>query len=91
MADARKGIEYDQVCAWLEAKVDGTAALYVFDLSDREFYIALSWWKATCIVEGVYARMQMGATGGMKTGPLRQVAGIDETYLEQSRAVAEWF
>ncbi|MGI9293476.1 MAG: phosphotransferase family protein [Pseudomonadales bacterium] len=60
-----------------------------FDLSDRDFYIAFSWWKSACIVEGVYARMQQGATGGMKTGPLEQVANTVETYLEQSLAAAQ--
>ncbi|MGI9286661.1 MAG: phosphotransferase family protein [Pseudomonadales bacterium] len=59
-----------------------------FDLSNRDFYIAFSWWKSACIVEGVYARMQKGAAGGMKTGSLEQVANIVETYLEQSRAAA---
>lgn len=55
-----------------------------FDLSDLDYYRAFSWWKMACIVEGVYARMQKGATGGMKTGPLDMVARMVEDYLAEA-------
>jgi aminoglycoside phosphotransferase (APT) family kinase protein len=35
-----------------------------FDLSDLPYYTVFSWWKQGCIVEGVYARRLLGATGG---------------------------
>lgn len=71
---------------------DEVAALYQrrtgFDLSDLDYYTAFSWWKMACIVEGVYARMRQGATGGMETGPLEQVAAMVDGYLERAHALA---
>ncbi|HUH37446.1 MAG TPA: phosphotransferase, partial [Spongiibacteraceae bacterium] len=67
---------------------DAVAELYAarsgFDLSDIDYYTAFSWWKMACIVEGVYGRMLRGAGGGMKTGPLEQVATMVERYLAQA-------
>jgi aminoglycoside phosphotransferase (APT) family kinase protein len=34
------------------------------DLSDRAWYVAFSWWKQACIVEGAYARRLAGARMG---------------------------
>ena len=48
------------------------------------FYTAFGWWKQACIVEGVYARLVKGASGGMKTAPPEQVARIVERYLERA-------
>lgn len=70
---------------------DQVAALYAvqsgFDLSDREYYFAFGYWKMACIVEGVYARLLKGAGGGMKTGPLDQVASLVERYLDAADAL----
>lgn len=63
------------------------AARSGFDLSDLDYYTAFSWWKMACIVEGVYGRMLKGATGGMKTGPLEQVAALVESYLAHADAL----
>ena len=35
------------------------------DLSDRAWYVAFSYWKQACIVEGAYARRLAGARMGM--------------------------
>lgn len=48
------------------------------------WYQAFSWWKQACIVEGVYARMQKGAGGGMKTSSLDLVAERVLDYLAQA-------
>jgi len=55
-------------------------------LPHAEFYTAFGWWKQACIVEGVYARLVKGASGGMKTAPPEQVARIVERYLERAAA-----
>jgi len=55
-------------------------------LGDRAFYTAFGWWKQACIVEGVYARLVKGASGGMKTAPPEQVARIVERYLDRAAA-----
>jgi aminoglycoside phosphotransferase (APT) family kinase protein len=53
-------------------------------LPHAEFYTAFGWWKQACIVEGVYARLVKGASGGMKTAPPEQVARIVERYLARA-------
>ena len=53
-------------------------------LPHAAFYTAFGWWKQACIVEGVYARLVKGASGGMKTAPPEQVARIVERYLERA-------
>jgi aminoglycoside phosphotransferase (APT) family kinase protein len=53
-------------------------------LADADFFAAFGWWKQACIVEGVYARLVKGASGGMKTAPPEQVARIVERYLERA-------
>lgn len=58
-----------------------------FDLSSREFHTAFGWWKQACIVEGVYARLMKGVSGGMKAVPPAQVAAIVERYLDCAAAV----
>ena len=37
-----------------------------FDVTNLDYYITFSWWKMACIVEGVYARMLKGGSGGLK-------------------------
>lgn len=59
-----------------------------FDLSDLDYYSAFSMWKMACIVEGVYARLQQGAGGGMKTGPLEDVARMVDGYLAEADRLA---
>jgi aminoglycoside phosphotransferase (APT) family kinase protein len=56
-------------------------------LPHAAFYTAFGWWKQACIVEGVYARLVKGASGGMKTAPPEQVARIVERYLERAAAL----
>lgn len=53
-------------------------------LQHAEYFEAFGWWKQACIVEGVYARLIKGASGGMKTAPPEQVARIVERYLERA-------
>ena len=54
-----------------------------------DFYMAFSWWKQACIVEGVYSRLLKGASGGMKVDSLDAVAQRVEDYLAQANALAE--
>lgn len=55
-----------------------------FTLDDQNYYFAFGWWKMACIVEGVYARLKKGASGGMKTAPVEQVGQMVEAYLQQA-------
>ncbi len=48
------------------------------------WYNAFSWWKQACIVEGVYARLLKGASGGMKVAAADQVAERVDRYLVQA-------
>lgn len=53
------------------------------DLSQFEYYVVFSWWKQACLVEGVYARLQAGARGGMQvTVPLDDVGRRVERMLQ---------
>ena len=36
-----------------------------FDLGQLDYFVAFSWWKMACLVEGVVARLRAGAGGGM--------------------------
>lgn len=58
------------------------------DLSDINYYMAFSWWKQACIVEGVYSRLKKGASGGMKVASLDQVATRVEAYLVRADELA---
>lgn len=58
------------------------------DLSDINYYMAFSWWKQACIVEGVYSRLKKGASGGMKVASLDQVATRVEDYLDKAQQLA---
>jgi aminoglycoside phosphotransferase (APT) family kinase protein len=51
------------------------------DLSQLDYYMAFSWWKQACIVEGVYARFQRGGTAGMRSGPLEAILERVDRYL----------
>ncbi len=53
-----------------------------YDLEDLPYYVAFSWWKQACIVEGVYARHLHGASGGMgtSTDPGAIAARADRLY-----------
>jgi aminoglycoside phosphotransferase (APT) family kinase protein len=56
-----------------------------FDLSDYPFYVAFSWWKQACIVEGVYARRLAGSRGGMDdTAPVSAIADRVDAMLERA-------
>tara|TARA_B100000767_G_C19738865_1_gene525207 strand:- start:78 stop:1127 length:1050 start_codon:yes stop_codon:yes gene_type:complete len=52
------------------------------DLSQLDYYMAFSWWKQACIVEGVYARLKKGASGGMKVDSIDAIADRVDTYLD---------
>lgn len=58
------------------------------DLTDIHYYKAFSWWKQACIVEGVYARLQKGASGGMQVDSLDLVAERVESYLDNAAELA---
>ncbi len=70
-------------------KRDYVAKMYAeksgYSLDEQNYYFAFGWWKMACIVEGVYARMKKGASGGMKTAPVDQVGAMVEAYLKQSQ------
>ncbi len=57
-------------------------------LEHLDYYMAFSWWKQACIVEGVYSRLQQGASGGMVVDSLDAVAQRVEDYLDQANALA---
>ena len=57
-------------------------------LEHLDYYMAFSWWKQACIVEGVYSRLQQGASGGMQVDSLDAVAVRVEDYLEQAATLA---
>ncbi len=68
---------------------DDYAALYAarsgFDLSQRDWYVAFSYWKQSCIVEGAYARRLAGArTGATSTGGPETIAERVDTLLALS-------
>ncbi len=65
---------------------DEYSALYAarsgFDLSDRDWYMAFSYWKQSCIVEGAYARRLAGArTGASSTTDPHTIAERVDTML----------
>lgn len=61
-----------------------------FDLSQLDYFVAFSWWKMACLVEGVVARLAVGAGGGLSErgvdleGTRRRV----EQMLEHAREAA---
>lgn len=58
-------------------------------LRHLDWYLAFSWWKQACIVEGVYARLQKGAGGGMKVESLERIAARVERYLQQADSILQ--
>ncbi|MCZ6828602.1 MAG: phosphotransferase family protein [Gammaproteobacteria bacterium] len=56
-------------------------------LDDIDWYTAFSWWKQACIVEGIYSRMQNGASGGMKLEHVDLVGQRVIAYLERARSL----
>jgi len=62
-----------------------------FDLSELDYFVAFSWWKMACLVEGVVARLAAGAGGGLSErgvdleGTKRRV----EQMLEHAKTSAE--
>ncbi|WP_372783060.1 phosphotransferase family protein [Litorivivens sp.] len=56
-----------------------------YSLDDLNYYTAFGWWKMACIVEGVYARLKKGASGGMKTAPAEQVGAMVGAYLYEAQ------
>jgi aminoglycoside phosphotransferase (APT) family kinase protein len=56
-----------------------------FDLSGIDYYVAFSWWKMACLVEGVTARLRAGAGGGASSGgDLDAVLARIDTMLENA-------
>ena len=70
---------------------DTVVAMYVermgITLGDISWHTAFSWWKQACIVEGVYSRMQKGATGGMKIENLDVLGQRVINYLERAHSL----
>ncbi len=60
------------------------ARLTGYDLSARPWYEAFSWWKMACIVEGVYARMLKGGTGGRGAARAEMVAAMVDGFLSEA-------
>ena len=56
-------------------------------LDHMAWYTAFSWWKQAAIVEGVYARLQQGASGGMQVQSLAAVGQRVVDYLAYSEEV----
>lgn len=85
-----QGLSKAQALVATESLVDVQVAFHSLDidgvgLDDQHYYFAFGWWKMACIVEGVYARLQKGASGGMKTAPVDQVGAMVVAYLEEAR------
>jgi len=55
-----------------------------FDLSFFDYYVAFSWWKMACLVEGVVARLRAGAGGGMAVHSPEQVMARVDSMLERA-------
>lgn len=64
------------------------AELTGFALHARGFYLAFSWWKQACIVEGVHARLLQGAGGGMRGASPERAAALVDRYLAKAAALA---
>jgi len=58
------------------------------DVSDLPYYVAFSWWKQACIVEGVYARRQLGSRGGADTGAPELIAHKADQLTERAEELA---
>jgi aminoglycoside phosphotransferase (APT) family kinase protein len=52
-----------------------------FDLSHLDTYMAFSWWKQACIVEGVAARFAKGTRGAMPTSHTASILERLDRYL----------
>ncbi len=59
-----------------------------FDLSRLSYYEAFSWWKMACLIEGVAARIEAGASGGMKSGPHEQVRERADAYFVRAEQLS---
>ena len=72
---------------------DAVVELYAqrsgLDLSELDYYLAFSWWKQACIVEGVYARLKQGASGGMKVDSIDAIAIRVNSYLAMATELAD--
>ncbi len=53
-------------------------------LDAYDYYMAFSWWKQACIVEGVLARVRQGSSGGGGGGDLAAIADRVDAYLERA-------
>ena len=60
-----------------------------FDLSAYDFYVAFSWWKMACLIEGVVARLRAGAGGGLRGGSPEEAMARVDWMIERARAAAE--
>lgn len=60
-----------------------------YPLADLRWYRVFGWWKQACIVEGVYNRLQQGASGGMAVESLEQIARRVEDYLAAAQQLWE--
>ena len=53
-----------------------------------DYYLAFAW-KQACIVEGVYARLKQGASGGMKVDSIDAIATRVDSYLAMATELAD--
>lgn len=58
-----------------------------YAVNDLGWYMAFSWWKQACIVEGVYNRMRHGAVGGMKVESVDLVGERVVGYLKYAQVL----
>jgi len=58
------------------------------DVSNLPYFVAFSWWKMACIVEGVHGRALAGASGGAQVSSVEQIAERVDRMLEHSHDAA---
>jgi aminoglycoside phosphotransferase (APT) family kinase protein len=77
------------------ARRDEVAELYAQrsgrSLDAYDYYMAFSWWKQACIVEGVLARARQGSSGGGGIGSLDAIAERVDSYLQLADELASRF
>jgi aminoglycoside phosphotransferase (APT) family kinase protein len=72
-----------------DAMVELYAERSGLDVSDLPYFVAFSWWKMACIVEGVHGRMRAGVRGGLQSNEDHsQIAARVERMLELAQEAA---
>jgi aminoglycoside phosphotransferase (APT) family kinase protein len=58
------------------------------DVSNLPYFVAFSWWKMACIVEGVHGRALAGASGGAQISSVEAIAERVDRMLEHAHDAA---